>query len=622
MNQSKNQKLRRRELQFLRYGSLFLLIVCALLFINPSASADSYAEDDMAIPLSTEIGIKSQTVISLALANQINLEVVPKSTGATSFGSTQLSISTNSNDGYSLYLQAGDDGERSDGSLLPATNTLTSKITNTAKQSAPLFDASNPDNSIGPNSYGYALSKDAITEGALYSHIPANADSSKVVLSVDSATNTSGAYPYGDTYHLAFGTNIDTSLPAGQYSGTVTVSAIANPKTLTSLYDITYMQDISPEICANTRTGYTKQLIDNRDGNSYWVAKLADERCWMTQNLAYTITQEMINNGSINSTNTDLQPNPTGVWWGQLYADDSGIIYWNNNDAVTYKATPTYHDLSIVGGGSASYNDTRSWDLGDYVLLNPTSFEACISDLKTSGQASSISILQGGSIDSCMNVVNVSGWTPTFTAREATIARDDFVRKTVSGYDSTESDKATTQTIWIPRSEATSGADQDEAGNYIPYTYTGLVSVDFTSKTYDPHYLLGNYYQYNVSTAGTAGGRTGELADAPSTICPKGWTLPRRWTSSAGDYTSLFTKYQSVSNVLLSTHLFPGGLIGNVGFLRLGATGHFPLKSMGNQYPNDAYNLVINSNSSNMLDIQHSWMRPSGFTIRCLARYE
>ncbi len=59
-----------------------------------------------------------------------------------------------------------------------------------------------------------------------------------------------------------------------------------------TLADITYMRDITPEICANTLEStatedHQKQLIDSRDRKSYWVAKLKDNQCWMTQNLDY-----------------------------------------------------------------------------------------------------------------------------------------------------------------------------------------------------------------------------------------------------------------------------------------------------------------------------------------------
>lgn len=42
-----------------------------------------------------------------------------------------------------------------------------------------------------------------------------------------------------------------------------------------TLSDITYMQDMTPEICAASQENETKRLIDSRDGKYYWVAKLA-----------------------------------------------------------------------------------------------------------------------------------------------------------------------------------------------------------------------------------------------------------------------------------------------------------------------------------------------------------
>ena len=54
-----------------------------------------------------------------------------------------------------------------------------------------------------------------------------------------------------------------------------------------TLMNIKYMQQMSDQICTNTKENKTKQLIDIRDGKSYWVTKLKDGNCWMTQNLAY-----------------------------------------------------------------------------------------------------------------------------------------------------------------------------------------------------------------------------------------------------------------------------------------------------------------------------------------------
>lgn len=465
MIEPKHQKLKRGEFQFLYYNSIALLLLCATMLISPSINNSSHAEDNITIPLSTEIGIKSQTTISLALASQINLEVIPKSTGATSFSSTQLSISTNSNDGYSLYLQAGDNGARSDGSLIPVTNTIDSKIINTTKQNAPLFDANNHDNGIGSNSYGYALSKDAITTNTLYSHIPTSADPSKVVLSVDSATATTGDYPYGDTYNLAFGTNIDTSLPAGQYSGTVTVSAVANPKTLTSLYDITYMQDMNPTICENTRSGYTKQLVDNRDGNSYWVAKLADENCWMTQNLALDL-----------STGVTLTP------------EDSDVnANWTPNNNT---------ETAIPEKASVDNTSARSWNLGKIILTNPTRSELCSAtlpdDLKdqdytedTDINYNSVWYNHGSLTENCPEYYkNVENITAEYNATETSSISPDL-----QSYDA-----------------------HYLIGNY--YTWNAATADSGT--------------ETNTTNKGNAAAATdpNKLVDATSSICPKGWKLP------------------------------------------------------------------------------------------------
>ncbi len=63
----------------------------------------------------------------------------------------------------------------------------------------------------------------------------------------------------------------------------------ANPGEVTAGFaTITYMQDLTYEICANdARYGESGKLIDSRDNKIYWVAKLRDGNCWMTQNLDY-----------------------------------------------------------------------------------------------------------------------------------------------------------------------------------------------------------------------------------------------------------------------------------------------------------------------------------------------
>jgi len=89
-----------------------------------------------------------------------------------------------------------------------------------------------------------------------------------------------------------------------------------------TLMNIKYMQQMSDQICTNTKENKTKQLIDIRDGKSYWVTKLKDGNCWMTQNLDY-------DGGGTNISPVNWEPDTTAA---RYY--DPGNYYYNgpNND--------------------------------------------------------------------------------------------------------------------------------------------------------------------------------------------------------------------------------------------------------------------------------------------------
>jgi len=55
-----------------------------------------------------------------------------------------------------------------------------------------------------------------------------------------------------------------------------------NKRTISSL---SIMQNVDAGVCANSNLHEVATLVDVRDGNTYTVAKLKDNKCWMTQNL-------------------------------------------------------------------------------------------------------------------------------------------------------------------------------------------------------------------------------------------------------------------------------------------------------------------------------------------------
>ena len=101
-----------------------------------------------------------------------------------------------------------------------------------------------------------------------------------------------------------------------------------------SLDNIANMQDMTPEVCANTKEHQVATLKDVRDGNTYAVAKLKDGKCWMTQNLRiidktitpadsdvtsnYTIPASSLNGGATYDTSRAYLDNTYGgyyIWY-------------------------------------------------------------------------------------------------------------------------------------------------------------------------------------------------------------------------------------------------------------------------------------------------------------------
>ena len=81
-----------------------------------------------------------------------------------------------------------------------------------------------------------------------------------------------------------------------------------------SLNNITQMQQMTSDICASTAVGTTKTLTDTRDSKTYSVTKLADGKCWMTQNLRLVGSRTLTSSDSDVSSNFTLPASSTDGW--------------------------------------------------------------------------------------------------------------------------------------------------------------------------------------------------------------------------------------------------------------------------------------------------------------------
>lgn len=441
-------------------ASILLLFGMMAMFLVPMQADRSYAEapdrSSFGADVATKMAAKVYSTISVALDSEVSVEIIPKSTGAFSMSSANLQVATNNTSGYGVYL----------GTIDGTQELKAADLENKATIGAVGGVMTAKDFEKNLNTWGYALTREAATVETEYRAIPGNGG--EIVY-------TSDATSAGDEFYLNFGTAVDTKLPAGNYQNSVVVSVVANPVEISGFAQIYYMQEMTPGVCESAQVHERGQLVDVRDNKIYWVTKMKDGNCWMSQNLALNLTA----GETLTSKYTDV----TTDW--VVPATTEGQV------------PPAYNDAEVNWLH-------RSWDLGDYVLATPEKAEFCTAE---GGTNMGTSVLPGQTIGAnCSDVQATLGWKMGY---EATVG------------------------TWKGEPAGLEGA-------------AGIVAADAQSQTYDAHYSLGNYYQFGAATAGSVSkdavskleGGVAKYNDenSVSSICPKGWVLPKAGTNLIDSY--------------------------------------------------------------------------------------
>lgn len=563
---------------------------CALvlvfgLMLFPSLPQATYAAPE---PGAGGVTPSTGTSVGISLPASIDFEsVTPTPDGATTTATADLTVTTTNSASYSLYLYSSD----GDNSLRPKISANTSSIIATAGGVGLTLS------SLEPNTWGYNLGTSAPDDNTTYSAVPT--DNTTPIQTKDTSSTNSA----NDTYTLSFGAKVDNSIPSGTYSSTLTIAVVAEPAMVTvafngngatsgrmssikipaggsqtlpsntftrsgyafngwntasngsgtsyadganytastsyagqtvTLYaqwrtpinhlgDVTYMQDFTSTLCETSDIGATTRLIDRRDGKYYWVAKLADGHCWMTQNLDYDL-----------NTNIALTP--------------------NDSDVSSNWTPPRSTSTSIFD--DSTFDETYSYDPGMYVKTNPTSYTRC----------NGATALANASCSSA-GWEDVSGMTPM--------------------------------------------TDERTDGTVI------------SGSTYDAHYLVGNYYQWNAAGAGTY-----SSTDRGS-ICPKGWELPifvRYAGTNDRSFYYLLRQYNlhdedsynsdSASAIVSSPlYLVPSGSVSSGELRNAGSQGAYWMNDTGST---NGYTYGM-SFSSSYISTNYSGTNYYGRPVRCIA---
>ena len=261
-----------------------------------------------------------------------------------------VNINTNAAYGYTLSASAGDGTTYSNTNLVNSkNNTFTSLATSASIASM---------NSANDNYWGYSFSEDSGNTWNNYSGLPycAPVDTEcSQGTELISTTNTAEA----NSIQFKIGAKASSDQPSGEYRNVINFYAIAAPEPATlakayadagktQLNGYYKLQDMNEDICDAAEVldeGSQMQAIDTRDNKVYWITKLQDGHCWMTQNLDLDI------DSSVTYTHDD-----TDLGWG--------------SDTTTTSWTPTRSTIDAtngtITGWTNDYNTPYSVDTGDY----------------------------------------------------------------------------------------------------------------------------------------------------------------------------------------------------------------------------------------------------------------
>ena len=467
------------------------------------------------------------------------------------------------------------------------------------------------------------------------------------------------------------------------------VTLKAKWKYIKGLYSISNMQQMNPNICkANTTPNRnatqldtdgshhgdpnyvpTVTLTDTRDNNTYTVSKLADGKCWMTQNLRiagktitpadsnvtanYTIPASSINGfssydtsnayvdsdggfytwytatadtgtQSMSSGNTTVSICPKG--WRLPTSENSGdfkTLYDNYKSSLALRSSPVNFTLSgLVGsssrdnqGSSGNYwSSTVNSNYGAYTLYLGTSHVYhTYGDNKYLGFSVRCIADDKLTFD---NIANMQDMTPEICANakehQTATLRDIRDGNTYTVAKLKDGKCWMTQNLRIINKTLTS-TDSDVTTNYtIPASSINGFSSNNTSNAYVDS--DGGLYTWYTATAGTGTqSMSTQGQNATVSICSKGWRLPT--SGNGGEFEALNNRYSSISDLTANADFTFSGRVHSSSRGYQGSSGYYWSSTVNSS--SNAYHLLLNT----------SYVYPAnfssknyGFSVRCIAR--
>lgn len=284
--------------------------------------------------------------VNSRLGLRVNTELIDLSGTMGSFvqGDVDVDVATNSQFGYTLAIEDKDD----DTNMIHVNSSVSDTVSSE-------FTGAMSSGSMEDNTWGFKFN-----DNGFYA-IPVAG--SPVAIKRTTAKSEADY----ETTTVTFGAKIGYNLPAGDYEDDIKFTAYVNgvdggPEDGTKPGepgvdpDSDKMQAFD---CSTLEASTSRTLIDKRDGNEYTVAKLADGRCWMTQNLR--LAGKTISNADSDTFSTIEIPNNN---WSsstdQAAKRDNAYTYVIDNDSHDVLYNYAAATAGSIKGQSNSTQATES----------------------------------------------------------------------------------------------------------------------------------------------------------------------------------------------------------------------------------------------------------------------
>ena len=272
-----------------------------------------------------------------------------------------ITVLNNTGNGYTLGASVGDDtissGRFNTRNLVHSNSSITSSFASIDTNAS---IASNT--GLSDNTWGYAFMDETMNNPtwSSYSGLPLYSSFAPATLKTSLSPATSAE---GDKIKFKIAAKSSVSQSSGEYNNVInfTITTQPIPVTLSMAYENAgkqklngyfKLQDMTVDICNATEVldeASQMQAIDIRDNKVYWITKLQDGHCWMTQNLdlnlssSVALTSDTTDLNTVSSwtpvrstTNAVTNASTSGSITGWVddantpYSVDTGNYYWKN----------------------------------------------------------------------------------------------------------------------------------------------------------------------------------------------------------------------------------------------------------------------------------------------------